>query len=129
MACKLKEAQVFVIFMKDLEYQAEKEARPETNPRIIISEEYYNFLDMFSKKDSDMFPSHQKNDHKIILEEEQKPDHAPLYKMSPQKLGAVKYYLNLHLAKKFIQTSLALYLSLVFLIKKLDRRIRFGVDY
>ena len=39
--------------MKNLEYQAEKKAKPETNLKTIVLEEYYDFLDIFSKKDSD----------------------------------------------------------------------------
>lgn len=68
-ACRLKEAQVFAISMKNLEYQVEKEARPETNPRSIVLEKYNNFLNIFSKKISDTFLSYQKYHHKIILEE------------------------------------------------------------
>ncbi len=66
--CRLRVARVFIISMKDLEYQAEKEARPKTDPRSIIPEEYHNLLDVFFKKNSDTLPPHQKYDHKIILE-------------------------------------------------------------
>lgn len=89
-AYKLKRAQVLAISMRNLEYQVEKEARPETNPKTIVPEEYHDLLDVFSKKDSDTLPPHQKYYHKIILKEEQKHGHAPLYKMSPQELDAVK---------------------------------------
>ena len=68
-ACKLKGAQVFAVSIRDLEYQAEKEAKPETNLRSIVPEEYHDLLDVFSKKDFDTLPPHQKYDHKIILEE------------------------------------------------------------
>ncbi len=69
-ACRLKRAQVFAVSMRDLEYQAEKEARPETNPRSVVPEEYHDLLDVFSKKNSDTLLPHQKYDHKIILEKE-----------------------------------------------------------
>ena len=128
-ACKLKGAQVFAVSMRDLEYQAEKEAKPETNPRSVVSEEYHDLLDVFSKKDSDTLPPHRKYDHKIILEEQQKPGHAPLYKMSPQELDAVKRYLDSHLAKGFIQASSAPYSSPVLFVKKPGGGIRFCVDY
>ena len=68
--CKLKRAQVFAIFIKNLKYQAEKKARPETDPKNVIPEKYHDFLDVFSKKNSDISPSHQNYNHKIILEEE-----------------------------------------------------------
>ena len=69
---------------------------------IVVPKEYHDFLDMFSKKNKDILPLHQKYNYKIILEEEQEHGYAFLYKMSLQKLDAVKRYLNLHLAKGFI---------------------------
>ena len=82
--CKLKRAQVFAISIRKLEYQAEKKTRPETNRKSIVLQEYHNSLDVFSKKDSDTLPSYQKYNHEIILEEQKKPGHTPLYKLSPQ---------------------------------------------
>ncbi len=117
-ACRLKKAQIFAVSMKDLEYQAEKEARPETDPRSVVPEEYHDLLDIFSKKYSDTLLPHQKYDYKIILEEEQKYSHALFYKMSPQELDVVKRYLDSHLAKGFIQASSAPYSSPVLFVKK-----------
>ncbi len=128
-ACRLKGAQVIVVSMRDLEYQAGKEARSETDPRSVILEEYHDLLDIFSKKDSDTLLFHRKYDHKIILEEQQRHGHASLYKILPQKLNTVKCYLHSHLAKGFIQVSSAPYLSLVLFVKKLGGRIQFCVDY
>ena len=55
--CRLKGAQVFVISIRDIQYQAEKEARAKTNPKSVVPQEYYDFLDIISKKDSDtLFP-------------------------------------------------------------------------
>ena len=101
-ACIFKRAQVFAVSKRDLEYQAEKEVKQETDLRTIVPAEYHDLLDVFSKKNSDTLPPHQKYDHKIILEEEQKHGHAPLYKMSSQKLDEVIYYLDSRLAKGFI---------------------------
>ena len=56
--------------MRDLEFQAVKKAKPETNPKNVIPEKYHDFLDLFSKKNSDTLRPHRKYDHKIILEEE-----------------------------------------------------------
>ena len=128
-ACRLKEAQVFAVSLKDLQYQAEKEARAETDPKSVVPEEYHDFLDVFSKKNSDTLPPHRKYDHKIQLEEEQKPGHAPLYKMSSEELDAVKRYLDSYLANGFIQASSASYSSPVLFIKKPGGGIRFCVDY
>ncbi len=49
--------------------------------------------------------------------------------MSPQKLDAVKRYLDSHLAKRFIQASSASFSSPVLFMKKLGGGIRFCIDY
>ncbi len=88
--------------MRDIQYQAEKEAKAKTDPKRVVPQEYYDFLVVFSKKDSDTLPLHQKYDHKIYLKKEQKPCHVPLYKMSLEELDTVKQYLKSYLTKGFI---------------------------
>ena len=56
--CILKNAQVFAISMRELEFQEAKKAKPESDPKRIVTEEYHNFLDVFSKKDSDTLLFH-----------------------------------------------------------------------
>ena len=128
-ACRLKGAQVFAILMRDIHYQAEKEARAETDPKSVVPQEYLDFLDIFSMKDLDTLPPHRKYDYKIHLEEEQKPGHTPLYKISSEELDAIKRYLDSHLAKGFIQASSTSYSSPVLFVKKPGGEIRFCVDY
>ncbi len=115
--------------MRDIQYQAEKEARAETDPQSVVPQEYHDFFDVFSKKDSDTFPPHRKYDHKIYLKEEQKPGYAPLYKMSSKELNTVKLYFNSHLTKGFIQASSASYSLSVLFVKKPESGIRLCVDY
>ena len=50
LAYQLKKAQVFAISIRDLEFQAENEFRPKTNPKTVVLKEYYDLLDVFSKK-------------------------------------------------------------------------------
>ncbi len=69
-ACRLKGAQVFAISMRDIQYQAETKARAETNTKSIVPQEYHDFLDIFSKKDSDTLLPHRQYNHKIHLEEQ-----------------------------------------------------------
>ena len=76
-----------------------------------------------------MLLSHRKYDHKIVLEEYQNPGHTPLYKMSPQKLDIVKHYLDLYLAKGFIQASSVSYLFPILFVKKPGRGIEVCVDH
>ncbi len=127
--CHLKRVQVFAVSMRDIQYQAEKEARAETDPKSVVPQEYHDFLDVFSKKNSDTLSPHQKYDHKIHLEEKKELSYAPLHKMSPEELNAVKRYLDSHLAKRFIQANLASYFSPVLFMKKPGGGMRFCVDY
>ena len=98
----LKKPLVFALSIKDIQYQTEKKTRAETNPKSVVPHKYLDFLDVFSKKDLNTFLPHQKYDHKIHPEEEQKPSHELLYKISLKKLDAIKWYLDFHLAKRFI---------------------------
>ena len=68
--CKLKKIRFFAVSIRDLKYQVEKKAKLETNPKNIIPEKYYNFLNIFLKKNSDTHSFYQKYDNKIILEKE-----------------------------------------------------------
>ena len=70
LACQLKRAQVFTFSMRNLKFQAKKEARSETNSKIVLLEKYYDLLDVFSKKNLDTLSLYQKYDYKILLEEE-----------------------------------------------------------
>lgn len=74
----IEKAQVFTIFISDLEFFVATKTKPKINPESIVLEELYNFLDMFLKKDSDTFLSHKKYDYKIILEIKQKYNHTLL---------------------------------------------------
>ena len=100
-ACYLKKTSIFAISMRNIKYQAKKENKAKTNLKSIVPSKYYNFLDVFSKKNTDTFPQYQKYDHKIQFKKKQKFNHVSLYKMFFKKLDVVKLYFNSHLAKKF----------------------------
>lgn len=119
----LKGAKVFTVFIKNLKFQVVKKGKPETDLKNVISKQYYDHLDVFLKKKSDTLPSHKKYNHKIILEKGEKYDHMPLYKMPILKLDPVKCYLDLYLAKRFIQAGSTPYLSPVPYVRKTSRGI------
>lgn len=54
--------------MGDINCQVEKKSRVETNSKSVIFQKYYNFLDVFLKKDCTTLSLHQKYDHKIYQE-------------------------------------------------------------
>ncbi len=49
--------------------------------------------------------------------------------MSKEKLLLVKKYLQKHLNKEFIKSSIATYASLILFAKKFDEELRFCVNY
>lgn len=48
--CHLKKAQVFILFLRDFQYQITKKAKAKINSKNIIPEEYYDFLIYFLRK-------------------------------------------------------------------------------
>lgn len=55
---RLKKAHIFAVFMRNLEYQSEKQLRPEIDPGTVILAKYPDFLKVFFKKNSDTHPPH-----------------------------------------------------------------------
>ena len=127
---KQKGVEIFGISMRDLKYQLNKTEKPVTDPASVVSECYHEFLDVFSKEESDKVSPHSKYDHKIELVNGGK-DHgqAALCGMSKPQLKFVKKFLEENLKKGFIKASRAPCLSPILLAKKPGRGICFCVDY
>jgi hypothetical protein len=118
--------------MKNLEIQLKKqESNTITDPKTVVSSEYHDFLDVFSKEKADILPPHRKHDHRIELEKGHESGHeyAPLYNLSEGELLLVKKYLKEHLNKGFIESSTAPYASPILFAKKPDDELRFCVNY
>lgn len=125
-----KDVEIFAVSLKDVEYEMAKRKKTVTNPKLVVPEEYHDFLDVFSKQDADRLPPHRKYDHKIeLMEGREAPSKAPLYRMSEQELELVKTYLKEHLDKGFIAASTAPFASPILFAKKPDGGLRFCVDY
>lgn len=129
MLAKGKKAEIYAISMRDIEYQLNKQTKPVTDPKTIVPEEYHDFIDVFSKQDSDTLSSHSKYDHKVELLEERQLGHSPLRGMSVKQLEFVKKFLEEHLKKGFIEASSAPCSSPILLAKKPGGGVRFCVDY
>lgn len=50
LTCKLRKALVFVIFIRNLEYQAKKRLNQKTDPKCLIPKKYQDFINVCSKK-------------------------------------------------------------------------------
>jgi hypothetical protein len=91
---------------------------------------YADFVDVFSKSQSDELPFYRPLDHKIEL----LPDATllkahPLYSMSTEQLVALKEYLTENLRKEWIVPSGAEYGSPVLFAKKPNGSLRLCMNY
>ena len=95
-----------------------------------VLEKYHKFLDVFSKKASDILSKHSKYDHRIrFLESYKDHGNSPLRAMFEPKLQFVKKFIEEHLKKRFIETSSTPYSPSIMLAVKLGEGVQFCVDY
>lgn len=97
--------------------------------RHILPEEYKTHSHVFSKRLSDKLPPSRDCDHVIKLNKTLSDRVAPLYKMSPDKLDALRRYLDDNLKKGFIEKCSAPYTSPVLFVPKADGSLRLCIDY
>ena len=127
---KQKGVKIFGISMWDLEYQLNRTEKPVTTSATMVPKCYHEFLDVFSKKESDKVLSHSKYNHKIELVNGGKNHgQAALCGMSKPQLEFVKNFLEENLKKGFIEASRAPCSSLILLAKKSGGGLWFCVDY
>ncbi len=111
---------------EDLEvYQRSKNV----NSVIILSFRYFEFLDIFFKKNVDILSLHQVHDHVIHLKEDAQFSVFALYDMSRDEILELDRYLNENLSKDFIQVSRSQMIIFILFIKKLEEELCFCVNY
>ena len=72
----------------------------------VLEEHQEDMVALFSEEEGeDTLPPHQEQDHKIKLELNIKLIKQPIYPLSPEKLEALRTYLNKDRRKGFIQES------------------------
>ncbi len=96
---------------------------------IILSFRYFEFLDVFFKKNVDILSSHQAHDHVIHLKEDAQFSVFALYNMSRNEILELCRYLNENLSKDFIQVSRFQMIISVLFIKKLEEELCFCINY
>ena len=94
-----------------------------------LSQKHADYTDVFFKAASDVLLIHRPHDHKIILEKKSNLRYSSLYKMTTEKLKAVKKYLEENLHKGFIEPSQAPFTALILFIWKGNSVLQFCIDY
>jgi hypothetical protein len=61
--------------MKNVNIQLQKVDKSASDSKVVISREYHDFFDVFSKKIVDELSFHKKHDHRIELKNDKKIEH------------------------------------------------------
>ena len=99
--------------------------RKNVDPAPFLPKQYHDFLDVFSKKNSDILPDHRPYDHAIKLKEATQAPSQALYGMSRNEIEELRRYLDENLAKGFIRASRSHAASPVMFVKKLEEDFAF----
>ena len=97
-----------------------------------FSIDYYNYINVFNKLQTNILFSHYFYNHKLEFVERANKNALfknRIYSISEHKLEQIKKYLNEHLKKEFIVSNYALFALFVLFIEKLNEELRFCVDY
>src|SRR5271170_4023941 len=94
-----------------------------------IPAHYHKFADVFSKESALRLPPTRPFDHSIDLEEDASPGYGPIYSLSEPERGALKEFIDDHLAAGTIHPSQLPIGAPVLFVKKKDNSLRMVVDY
>ncbi len=91
--------------------------------------EYKDLANVFSPSNSYSLPTHRDEDHAIELELGKTPLFGLLYNLSEYQLKTLREYMDKNLANRFISPSKSSAGAPVLFTPKLNRTLRFCVDY
>ena len=97
-----------------------------------LSEKYYNYLNVFDRFKVDALLLYRVYNYKLKFVKgvnKIKLLRSYIYLILDQKLKEVKKYLNEYLKKEFIISSYALFAFLILFIEKLNKDLRFYINY
>ena len=95
----------------------------------ILSFRYFEFLNIFFKKNVDILSLYQAHDHVIHLKEDAQSSVFALYDISRDEILELRRYLNENLSKDFIQVNHFQMITSVLFIKKLEEELCFYMNY
>ncbi len=95
----------------------------------ILSFRYFEFLDVFFKKNIDILSLHWTHNHVIHLKEDAQLSVFALYSMSHDEILELHHYLNENLSKDFFQVNCSQMIIFVLFIEKFKEELHFCVNY
>ena len=95
-----------------------------------IPAEYSDYSNVFSAENAAELPENTGiNEHAIELEKGKQQSFSPIYSLGLVELETLKIYIKINLANGFIWPSKSLTKALIFFNRKLNRSLRFYVNY
>ena len=94
-----------------------------------LSFEYHDYLDVFDRIQVNQLSLYRNNDHKIKLLNDVKFLQSRTYRMFLYKFEKIKKYFIGNLFKSFITLNKTLYFSSMLFAMKVNKDLRFCVDY
>jgi hypothetical protein len=106
-------------------------AKDDKKPNIvtIVLPEYYDYLKILEKDNTDKLPLHCTSDYTIPLTDSFKPPFGPLYSLSHPKLEELKHLSDENLSNGFIHTLSSTTAAPSVFVKKGDSSLRLVVNY
>ena len=95
-----------------------------------VLNKYTEFVDVFSPKLAAELSKHTRiNNHAIKLVDDWQSLYGPIYSLSLMELETLKVYIKNNLANSFIRSSKSFTRAPIFFDKKLDKNLKFCIDY
>jgi len=95
----------------------------------MVPRQFYKYLKVFEKKDSERIPMRKTCDHAIDLREGFVPKKCKIYPLSRVEREEVQEFVKDQLRKEYIRPSKSPQMSLVFFVPKKDGKKRMVQDY
>jgi hypothetical protein len=119
----------FALSLYEVNMALAKEDDKKPDIRTIAPPEYYDYLKIFEKANTDKLPPHRPSNHTIPLMDGFKPAFGPLYSLSHPELEELKCWLDENLSKGFIRTLSSPATARILFVKKGDGSLRLVINY
>ena len=96
---------------------------------LLLFEKYHEFLNVCSRKKIDTLFKHELHDHVIYFQKNERFSIFVLYDINHNEVLKLRRYLNENFNKEFIRVDRFDAIVSILFVKKLEKKIRFYVNY